>query len=170
MYTSMNIRGVLPQLASSAMPSVVFGHVHIQKRQLVAFQTPGGKQLLAAGADGGLYLNLPGRENRSEMYCHLCSEGRIIVTNQNVHVGYPFCYKKHSSVPAGRSSPICIISHLCRPFVNQRRNALVKKSRKKFVVEAKRKDEHHHNRQHIGQVAAHPVLHFEALAGVDFFL
>ena len=40
--------------------------------------------------------------------------------------------------------------------------------RKKFIVDAKSKDEQHNDRQHIGQVAAHPVLHFEASAGVDF--
>ena len=36
--------------------------------------------------------------------------------------------------------------------------------RKKFIVDAKSKDEQHDHRQHAGQVTAHPVVHLEALA------
>ena len=38
--------------------------------------------------------------------------------------------------------------------------------RKKFIVDAKGKDEQHDHRQHAGQVTAHPVVHLESLAGV----
>ena len=40
--------------------------------------------------------------------------------------------------------------------------------RKEFVVEAEGKDEQNDQRQTIGQIAAHPVLHPGAFAGVDF--
>ena len=39
---------------------------------------------------------------------------------------------------------------------------------KEFVVDAKGKDEQHNDRQNVGQIAVHPVVHLEALAGVDF--
>lgn len=62
------------------------------------------------------------------------------------------------------------ILHLFRLFVNQRRSRRWDHLCKEFVVETKCKDEHHDERQHISQVAAHPVLHLETLAGVDLFL
>ena len=81
-----DIRRDLPQPAPQRNAVGGF-QVYIQKRQLVAFQLRGSQQLLAAGADSALHLDLPCAEPFRDILVHLRSKDRIIVTDQNVHEG-----------------------------------------------------------------------------------
>ena len=111
-----DIRGKLPQPAPQRDAIGGF-QVHIQKRQLVAFQLRGSQQLLAAGADGALHLNLPGAEPFRDILVHPRSEGCIVVTDQNVHGSFPpfECKKAYSGVPRREKHPICFYITLVPP-------------------------------------------------------
>ena len=143
-----DLRAALPQLTPQR--DAVHGvQIHIQQRHLIQLQIRHGQCFFAAGADHDLRRDLPLAETGPDQLLHPCGKPRVVITDQYVHGRCPLLLKKAGS-PMRR----------VRPFECTLRD--------EFVVEAEGKDEQNDQRQTIGQITAHPVLHLGAFAGVDF--
>ena len=88
-----DLRRVLFQLPAQC-DAVEPGHIHIQKCQLIQFQIWHLQGLFPAGADRCLHLKAAGFEIILRISGDLFAKHRVVIADENVHAGTPFCQKR----------------------------------------------------------------------------